>query len=91
MSDEANEHIETVKAVLRKTFQLPSAMDDLRSWIAANRPDLGAELAALPLYRALGVLNRETGLDVAGTDPIEAGAKRFLAALRHDHAMRGVL
>lgn len=66
-------------------------MDELRTWIAANRSDLDAELAALPLYRARDVLNRETGAGVLGTDLIEASAKRFLAALRHDHAMKEVM
>lgn len=66
------------------------AWDDLRSWIAENRPDLNAELGPLPLFRVLGVLNRETGLAVRSDESIEATAARFLAALVHNHAMKEV-
>ena len=67
------------------------AWDDLRNWIAENRPQLAAELGPLPLLTALDVLNRETGLNVQPGEHIETTAARFLAVLVHNHAMKEVV
>lgn len=60
----------------------PISQSPLGLWIAEHRPELAAELGPLPLVKALEVLNRETGLQVAGTAPIESTLPLFLEALK---------
>lgn len=60
----------------------PLSQSPLGLWIAENRPELAAELGPLPLGKALEVLNRETGLQVAGTATIESTLPLFLEALK---------
>lgn len=54
----------------------------LWAWIKEHRPDLAAQIGQMSLKRSRAVLNAATGLEVLGTDTIEGGSAKFLAALQ---------
>lgn len=60
----------------------PLSQSTLGRWIAEHRPELDKELSGLTHSQALAVLNRETGLQVAGTASIESTMPLFLEALK---------
>ena len=60
----------------------PLSQSPLGQWIAEHRPELDAELRPLPLVKALAVLNRETGLQVSGSEEIAKTLPLFLDAFK---------
>jgi len=60
----------------------PLSQSELGKWISEHRPNLAAELGPLPLKKCLAILNRETGLNISGTEEIRTTLPLFLDALK---------
>lgn len=72
---------------IRGPFDGPNARA-LRAWIEAHMPELDAALGPLGRGDVLRKLNELTGLDVQGSDSIEATCPRFLEELQAQQERR---